>query len=81
MRIIALISFVFISSYCLSQNNNMLCIGAYWTEAEGNLKLKEFSEQWHDVNSWEKRVKIIKEGIIQGLELNNMPDIDGDLIL
>jgi len=56
----------------------MLCIGAYWTEAEGNLKLKEFSEQWHDVNSWEKRVKIIKEGIIQGLELNNMPDIDGD---
>lgn len=54
---------------------NMLCVGAYWTEDEANLKMKEFASTWNDRESWEKRAEIIKHGIIEGMKLNQMPKI------
>jgi dienelactone hydrolase len=56
----------------------MLCVGNYWTADEANLKLKEFAKEWNDVESWEKRANTIKEGIIKGMKLDQMPDIQGN---
>ena len=55
-----------------------LCVGAYWTEDEANLKMKEFASAWNDCASWEKRAAIIKQGIIEGLKLDQMPKIEGN---
>lgn len=58
--------------------DDMLCVGAYWTEDEANLKMKEFAAAWNDLDSWEKRAAVIKRGIIEGMKLNQMPDIHGN---
>ncbi len=50
-----------------------LCQGHYWTEDEGNQKMKEFAAQWSDKVSWESRADVIKKGIINGLRLEEMP--------
>ncbi len=60
------------------QDSLMLCIGHHWTEDEANLKMKEFASQWDDVASWEKRAARIKRGIIEGMKLDQMPEIDGN---
>ena len=57
---------------------NGLCVGHYWTEDEANLKMKEFAEQWNDIDSWEKRAEIIKQGMIKGMQLDKMPEIIGN---
>ncbi len=75
-KIIVLIFFV-ISTVGYSQTD-MLCMGKHWTEDEGNLMLKEFAKEWSDLESWEERAAIIKNGIITGMKLNKMPDIKGD---
>ncbi len=56
---------------------NMLCVGDYWTENEAQLKMKEFASEWNDLASWEHRAAIIKEGIIKGMKLADMPKIKG----
>jgi dienelactone hydrolase len=58
--------------------NDMLCVGAHWTEDEANLKMKEFASTWNDRTSWEKRAETIKRVIIEGMGLNKMPDIKGN---
>ncbi len=58
--------------------DNKLCVGPYWTEDEGNLKMKEFASTWNNLASWEKRANTIKEGIIKGLKLDQMPKIEGN---
>ncbi|MEQ6119495.1 acetylxylan esterase [Reichenbachiella sp. MALMAid0571] len=67
---------------CLSINlygqNDMLCQGRYWTEDQGNLMMKKFATEWHDQDSWEKRAKRIKQGIIEGMQLDKMPEITGN---
>lgn len=55
-----------------------LCVGHHWTENEANLKMKEFASTWNDRVSWEKRAEIIRNGIIQGMKLDQMPDIQGN---
>lgn len=57
---------------------SMLCMGRYWTEDEGNLKMKEFASTWHDRESWEERAEMIREGIINGLQLDKMSKFNGD---
>jgi len=56
----------------------MLCVGRHWTQDEANLKMKEFAETWDDVESWEKRADMIREGIIKGMKLDQMPEIEGN---
>jgi len=58
--------------------DNMLCVGHYWTEDEANLKMKEFASEWSDRESWEKRAAVIKEGIIKGMQLDKMPAIEAN---
>ena len=58
--------------------DNMLCQGYYWTEDEGNLKMKEFAAQWQDRQSWEQRAEVIKNGILKGMRWDEMPDIKGN---
>ncbi len=55
---------------------SMLCMGRYWTEDEANLMMKEFAQQWDDVESWEKRAEIIRQGIIKGMMLDAMPVLE-----
>ncbi|MDO1499075.1 hypothetical protein Q2T40_01720 [Winogradskyella maritima] len=62
----------------LIAQDNMLCVGRYWTEDEGNLMLKEFALKWNDKASWEARAQTIKKGIIEGMQLDKMPKIKGD---
>lgn len=67
-----------LSSFCSGAQENMLCVGAHWTEDEANLKMKEFAASWHDLASWEKRATTIREGIIKGMQLDKMPKIEGN---
>ncbi len=55
----------------------MLCVGHYWTEDEANLMMKKFASEWEDLESWEKRAIRIKQGIIEGMQLDKMPEISG----
>lgn len=57
---------------------DMLCMGHHWTEDEANLMMKKFAASWNDLPSWEKRAELIREGIIEGMGLENMPAIVGD---
>lgn len=57
----------------LSGQSDLLCQGNYWTEDEGNLMMKQFAAQWSDKASWEKRADIIRNGIIKGLRIEEMP--------
>lgn len=63
----------------LYAQENMLCQGKYWTEDEGNAMLKTFAKEWDDKASWEARAAQIKQGIMDGLQLDKMPDISGEL--
>jgi uncharacterized protein len=62
----------------LIAQESMLCQGAYWTEDEANLKMKEFAKTWSDKASWENRAFQIKEQIKQGMKLDQMPKIEGN---
>lgn len=57
---------------------DLLCQGAYWTEQQGNLKMKEFASQWSDKATWEQRAEIIRRGIVRGMEFDKMPDHNFD---
>ncbi len=56
---------------------SMLCMGGHWTEDEANLKMKEFRSSWKDLESWENRADMIRQGIIHGMQLEKMPVIEG----
>ena len=57
---------------------DMLCVGHYWTPDEANLQMKEFASTWKGRRSWERRAKAIREGILEGLHWDQMPEIEGD---
>ncbi|MFA5555437.1 MAG: acetylxylan esterase [Phycisphaerae bacterium] len=59
----------------VKSQDNFLCVGHHWTEDEANLKMKEFAKTWSDKDSWESRTKVIKQGIIEGMKLDQMPNI------
>jgi hypothetical protein len=73
--IIFTLFFTFLNGF---SQENMICRGHYWTEDEANLKMKEFAKTWNNSDSWEIRAQTIKEGIIKGMKLDQMPKIDGN---
>lgn len=75
--LLSVIMTTFISTTIFCQDS-MLCMGSYWTEDEANLMMKKFESEWNDVASWEKRATRIKQGIIEGMQLDKMPDISGN---
>lgn len=62
----------------LYAQENMLCQGHYWTEDEANLQMKSFAKTWDDKASWESRAEMLREGIIKGMKLDQMPEIKGN---
>jgi dienelactone hydrolase len=68
----------FILSLNSFSQEDMLCVGHYWTEDEANLKMKEFAKTWDDKASWEKRAEVIRDGMIKGMKLDRMPKIEGN---
>ena len=58
--------------------DSMLCQGYHWTEAEGNRMMKQFAAEWSDSTSWEARASRIKQGILEGIQFDKMPQISGD---
>ena len=75
-----LLSIMITTFMCINilAQDTMLCMGNHWTEDEANLMMKEFESKWNDVASWEERAKQIKQGIIEGMQLDKMPEIKGN---
>jgi len=80
-QILIISLFLILSTVLTVAQKNMLCQGAHWTEQEGYLMMKKFASEWNDKASWEKRAKVIKEGIIKGMQLDKMPKIKGNFNL
>ena len=53
--------------------DNMLCQGAHWTEDEGASMLKKWASEWNTKEEWEKRAGIIRQRLISGMKLDQMP--------
>jgi dienelactone hydrolase len=75
-----LICFIFLSSgvNVFAQDTTMLCQGSYWTEDEANLIMKKWAKEWNTVGEWEKRADVIRNGIIKGMRLDQMPTVTND---
>lgn len=73
-RLLILFACISINSY---GQDAMLCVGNHWTEDEANLMIKSFAKEWDDVESWERRAQRIKQGIVEGMQFNKMPQITG----
>ncbi len=55
-----------------------LCVGYFWSEDEANRMMKTFEKSWSNLARWEERAAMIRKGIIEGMKLNQMPDIKGN---
>lgn len=51
-----------------------LCQGSYYTEEQAARVLEGLAAQYQDRASWEKRAALIRQGIIEGAELEHMPE-------
>lgn len=78
MKRLALILISILSGYTCYTQDSMLCQGSYWTEDEAVVVMKQFAQEWNDKTSWEARAEKIKKGIIEGMQLDKMPDITGN---
>lgn len=58
-----------------AQNNDdsNLCVGNYYTEAQGKKVLADLRKQYQTKDEWLKRAKIIREGILKGADLYPLP--------
>ena len=80
VKSILLLMFLGLNIHGYAQED-MLCRGKYWTEDQGNMMMKKFSSEWNNLESWEKRATIIRNGIIDGMKLNQMPKVNGEIKL
>ena len=60
-------------------SNKMICNGRHWSEAEGKVKMDEFSQIWNDSLSWKNRAKNIRENILEGIQWNKISSYDNEL--
>jgi dienelactone hydrolase len=72
-----LIVLAFLMFRPVSGQEPLLCMGAYWTEDDANLMMKTFASKWDDRASWEERANVIRSGIIEGMQLEKMPVVEG----
>ncbi len=54
-------------------DTTLLCRGAFFTEAEGKAALTKMATTYNDLLSWEKRAGHIRQNIIKGADLTNLP--------
>lgn len=55
-------------------DSTMLCIGNYWTEAEGKEFLEEKRTEYTTTDDWKKRAELIKAQILKGAGLEKFPE-------
>ena len=70
-----IISFIFYNESFSQPNPDKpnLCQGDYYTEAQAANVLIGLTNLYHDKTSWENRSAMIRQGILDGAELNHMP--------
>jgi dienelactone hydrolase len=75
-RWVMLLVVLFMANVVKSQNNvgENLCVGAYYTEAEGEANLTELRKSYQTKEEWLKRREIIKHGILEGAGLVPFPE-------
>lgn len=78
MRTLSFIYIFCIVNFAVNGQDSLLCIGHHWSEDEANLMMKDFASEWNDLESWEKRRDRIKQGIVEGMQLDKMPKISGN---
>jgi dienelactone hydrolase len=66
---------IFFFGFYLSAQNELLCQGSYWTEAEAIKVMEKFKSQWKTQTDWEERASIIRQGILNGLQWDKMPEV------
>lgn len=54
-------------------DQSMLCQGRYYTEDEGKAALEKFASTYQDRKGWEKRADRIRQGILEGTRLKELP--------
>jgi len=54
-------------------SSEMLCVGNYWTEAEGKSFLEGMRSSYTTPQQWKKRVKEIKAHLLEGADLKKFP--------
>ncbi len=74
-KTILLLHIFFLAVTGINAQDNMLCQGNYWTEDQGNQMLKKWSAEWKTKADWEKRGDIIRQGLIKGMKLDQMPQV------
>lgn len=76
-KFIILIMIVLCATYTgMAQNEKQtnLCVGAYYTEAQGAENLIKLKETYKTKEAWLKRAEIIKQGILEGADLIPFPE-------
>lgn len=77
-KIIVLLQFLLLAQAGVFGQDNMLCQGKYWTEDQGNIMLKQWSAEWKTKADWEKRADVIRQGLIKGMKLDQMPQVSNE---
>jgi dienelactone hydrolase len=57
-----------------NEKEKNLCVGAYYTEAEGAENLLKLKESYKTKEAWLKRAGVIKQGILEGADLIPFPE-------
>jgi len=56
------------------KNESMLCVGNYWTEAEGKAFLEKMRGTYTTADAWKKRAAQIRAQILKGAGLEKFPE-------
>ncbi|MGW8315418.1 MAG: alpha/beta hydrolase family protein [Bacteroidales bacterium] len=75
-KLIPLVLLILVLPVRIPGQESMLCQGHYWTEDEANLRMKQFAASWNDLASWEKRAAVIRQGIMDGMQLDRMESME-----
>ncbi len=71
-----LVAVLLISRFVMAQDtkNENLCVGHYYTEAEGKKVLEDLQKEYQTKEEWKARAAMIKQGILEGTQLVPFPD-------
>ena len=72
------VSLLLIAQLGVSAQENMLCQDAYWTEDQASVIMKKWASEWKTKADWENRADVIRQGIIKGMKLDQMPVVGND---
>ena len=72
--VLVLICVILLHVNTLFAQETMLSQGAYWTEDEANIQMKKWASEWTTRQDWENRSEVIRQGIISGMKLDQMPN-------